>query len=141
LAEVYARGDDYFVSSLSRTTDYLWLGGGPVIRVPRAAADRELYEAVRGALDRSKTGIDRPDDLSHLMDPLLAAAGVRSQRAFHRGARSIAIEEDDDGRIVLEPSRRRGNEFIHLRDQDITLDRPSPSELADSIRRAIEISE
>lgn len=141
LATLYARGDDFFVSHLSRTTDHLWLGQVPVVRVPQTADDRALYEAVRGALDRSKTDIDRPADLSHLMDPVLEAAGVKSQRAFHQGARSVTIEEQDDGRIVVEPSRRHGTEFIHLRDLDITIDRPQPAELAAAIRRAVDNSE
>jgi hypothetical protein len=137
-----ARADrSLILQTYSRTTDWLWLGTGTPSRLDDSVTDDELAAAINAALDRSQTEIERPEKLDKLMEPVLRVAGVRSQRAYYEGTRSIGITQEDDGSIEVAPSRRRNREFITILDEVISLQDPDPSALVAAIRRAIAISE
>jgi hypothetical protein len=131
----------YIVQAYSMTTDWRWLGIAEPKRLDSPVSDDELVHAVRFALGQSRSGIERPEKLDRLMDPVLAVANVRSQRAYYDGTRSIGITEEDSGHIEVEPSHRDKREFIPKLDQVISLDIPTTQELAKAIRNAIETSD
>ena len=142
LIDVEARTDgSLIIGTYSETLDHLWLGTGSPVRVSSSVSDAELGDVLVRALRESRHGIERPERLDQLMKPKLKVAGVRSQRAYYEGTRSIAVSEEDDGTIQVEPSRRRQREFLPLRDRFFTLHGASSEELAKAVREGLERSE
>jgi hypothetical protein len=141
VASVDARADGtLFVQSYSRTDDWLWISGD-VVALAGAVSDEELGQAALLMLDRSRTDVPRPEDLRPLMTPLLAAAGVRSQRAYYDGTRSIGVSRSADGSVVVEPSRRDHREFLPLADRSISLTEATPAGVGAAIREGLARSE
>ena len=141
-ARVDARADGtLIVQSYSRTDDWLWIGSDTPVALDGTVSDEGLGEAVVLMLDRTRTDVPQPEDLRPLMKPLLAAAGVRSQRAYYDGTRSVAVSRSADGSVVVEPSRRDHRSFLGLPNQAITILRPAPAALGAAIRGGLAQSE
>jgi hypothetical protein len=112
-AAVDARADGtLIVQSYSRTDDWLWILDETPVALAGSVSEEELGQAVVLMLDRSRTDVPRPDDLRPLMKPLLAAAGVRSQRAYYDGTRSVMVNRSADGSVVVKPTRRDHRSFF-----------------------------
>jgi hypothetical protein len=142
LASVDARVDDRLIlQSYSRTDDWLWTLGDPPVALASTVSDEDLGLAVVLMLDRSRTGVPRPEDLRPLMKPLLAAAGVRSQRAYYDGTRSVVIRRSAEDSVVVEPSRRDHRSFLPLADRSIALAAATPASLGAAIREGLTRSE
>jgi hypothetical protein len=138
-ADLQAREQDFVLWSHSQTTDGLRIALGPVVKLPATATDAELVVAIRTVLDGSRTGVDPPDPFEGWMH-VLAVAGVKSERAFNKGSRSVGIQEEMDGTIMLNPRRPEGGGWMGMNDGVIILNKPSAAELAPAVRRAIEAS-
>jgi len=142
VASVDARADGtLIVQSYSRTDDWLWILGEPPVALASTVSDNELGEAVVLMLDRSRTDVPRPEDLLPLMKPLLAAAGVRSPRAYYDGTRSVGVSRSADGSVVVEPSRRDHRSFLPLADRCIALTAAKPAGIGAAIREGLARSE
>jgi hypothetical protein len=138
-ATLQARAGDIVLWSYSRTTDGLRIAVGPVVRISQGATDDQIAAAVRTVLDGSIEGIPRPNPLQRL-NHVLAVAGVTSERAFNRGARSVGLQEEADGTVILSPRKPEGGGWMGINDKVIVLHAPAPGELASAIREAIDAS-
>jgi len=98
---------------------------------------------VLGALSRSGRTVPHPAVWHGLAAPRLKAAGVRSEKAFQSGARSVDVERA--GRdLQIEPSRNGGTQgdgkgFVPLPELTITLPLNSSAEaLGEAVRAGLE---
>ncbi len=136
---VAARAGSYFLSSYSRTTDYLWIAVGTPGRLDESVSDEVLGLSIRDALDASQDGVARPDDLRGLLKPLLEVAGMRSEAAFYAGARVMAVERDG-ATVSVVPERwdgrsRRSPLFLPM--EATMCDAPSSGDLGAAVREAL----
>jgi hypothetical protein len=99
--------DRYFVHLNKRTTAGLWVAQPEFKCLPLDATPESLGLVVLAALSQSHTVIPHPTDWSALSKPRLAAAGVRSERAFMMGARLVEVERGECFRF--EPTRNGGS--------------------------------
>jgi hypothetical protein len=138
-ANLQARQQDLVFWSHSQTTDGRRVALGPVVKLSARATDEELVDAIRTVLDGSQTGVEPPNPFLGLKS-VLAVAGATSERAFNKGARSVGIQEDSKGTILLNPRKPDGGGWMGMNDEVISLDNPTPEELANAVRRAVEVS-
>jgi hypothetical protein len=141
MAAIDARGERLFVQSFSRTDDWLWILTAVDPPLASTIEDAALGGATVAALAGSRVGIERPERLDGLMAPLLRVAGVRSQRAYYEGTRSVIVHQTETGRVEVTPTMRRKREFLQLVDRALTVDDPTPDALGRAIRIALERSE
>jgi hypothetical protein len=142
VAAVDARADGtLIVQSYSRTDDWLWILGEHPVALAGNVSDEALGQAALLMLDRSRTEVPRPEDLRPLMKPLLAAAGVRSQRAYYEGTRSVGISRSAEGSVVVKPTRRDHRSFLGLADRSIALAAATAVGLGAAIREGLARSE
>lgn len=108
-ATIYRRKTQFFVHASSRTTEGVWILTEPCLGLEQVCSDRELGEAVRKALDGSRSDIPHPRSWAGLLDPLLKQAGVKSWNTFSKTASCAEIEEDE-GEVALMPTKKLGVE-------------------------------
>src|SRR5918995_7305662 len=106
-AAVYELKDRIFVYPLQQTTAGLGLASEPYVSLPLDVEPESLGNAVLTALSQSGKTVPHPTSWTGSDKPRLEAAGVKSQAAFHAGARSISVERDEV--LRLEPSRNGGS--------------------------------
>src|SRR5262245_9296973 len=91
-ATVYQRDSAILVHTSSETVDGIWILTEPCIRLPIGCSDRELGDALSSAFEESKESLPPPTQWKMIVAPLLTAAGVRSWKAFARGAVCVHAE-------------------------------------------------
>lgn len=106
-ATAYKRRARLVVHASSRTTDGVWVLDEPCIGLDVHCEDEELGAAARQALASSRDGVPHPSNWSGVLQPLLAAAGVRSWNTFAKSASCIELE-DRDGALFLFPTANLG---------------------------------
>jgi hypothetical protein len=121
--------DRYFVHPNKRTTAGLWIAQPEFKCLQLDATPESLGLVVLAALAQSHGVIAQPTDWSALSKPRLAAAGVRSERAFMAGARLVEIERGDCFRFG--PTRNGGSNgdqrgFARLSDGQVSIPLHSP---------------
>ncbi len=95
-ASIYVRDLRCFIGTSDRTTDGVWIGRGNVT-VVHLDQDEALGAAVLDALSLSRTKIPHPAQSEwtavrrRSLDPIVAAAGLRSWRSFIRSAQLISV--------------------------------------------------
>jgi hypothetical protein len=120
-ASVYARRGVMLVCPSSRTTDGVWVVTKPVAVVPGDASDADLGATVKASLDQSAENVPHPDEWDAVLQPLLAAAGVKSWKAFVTGTECIELELSS---VELRLIRRRT--WVRPRDSNRTkADKPA----------------
>jgi hypothetical protein len=136
-ATVYRRKKQILVHASSRTTDGVWILWRPCLALPEASDNRELEQAIRAALDGSKTNVPHPQTWEGLLDPLLTLASVKAWSTFSKGASCVDVEEDGF-RIALIPTRNLGPDegFQPDTSRQIVLE-PGTSEMGASIRKLL----
>jgi hypothetical protein len=135
-ADLQVRAGDILLWANAQTVDSLWIAFGPIVKIPDTATDDDIASAARAVLDGSIQGIPRSDPLTGFKR-VLSVAGVGSERAFNRGARSVGLLEEADGTITLSPMKPEGGGWIGINDKVIAVHNPTATELASAIRRAI----
>jgi hypothetical protein len=134
LADLHVFERSIILWSYAKTTQGMWIALGPVVKLSDSATDEELAAGARAVLDGSRTGTPQPAKLEGLKH-VLAVAGVRSERAFNKGARSVGLRQEIDGTLILDPRKPVGGGWVGI--DDVALHRPTDAELATAIRRAI----
>jgi hypothetical protein len=128
----------FIIHASSRTKDGLWILTPPCLPVPIDAGNEFLGNTVISSLDRSREGLPRPDNWKALLAPLLKSAGVRSWRAFARGAKHACVEESD-GRLEVMPSKMdEEHSFIDQPERAVTIAVRDPGPLGEALRAALE---
>lgn len=129
MASVDARVDRLVVASWWPTPDRypLFVLGEWAEVAAEPVSDEALGKLVRSALAASGDGVASPDlrdnpEVDRRMARLLKLAGVRSQVAYGRGARHVAVRWDDtEPDMAVQPHRTDGTGgFSGIPDQDIT---------------------
>jgi len=106
-AVIYRVNGRMLVGAILETSEGIAIEKYPLML--KAHTDLELAEAIRGALETSGMIVPHPrnEDWLRLFQPFLAAAGVRSLKAFMRDAASVTVRRDS-GAIEIMPTRNMG---------------------------------
>ena len=106
-AAVYELKDRILIHPWQQTTTGLGIASEPYASLPLDAGPEALGNSVLSALSKSGQTVPHPTVWKGLDKPRLEAAGVKSEKAFQSGARSIRVERGQAFR--LEPSRNGGS--------------------------------
>lgn len=137
-------GQDYLVTTMSRTREGFWVADGTPARLAASASPGELGAAVRAALDASREGIDKPPRDSSPAQPLLNMLGLADYGTFMRRAQQVEVYAEDttDGETIeITPQRNAGPRegFEPLDDLTLRITYDSPgtlgAEVADAFTR------
>jgi len=129
------RRDAWYWSPYNKTTAGAWIGAEPIVKLPRDAPAAVLGTTVIELLAASTGPVPHPTDWKKLLEPLLAAAGVKSWRTLAAGAKSVSVESDDAFYTVCPNARDRRNNFLPLPERNIRL---PISATAEELGRAIQ---
>ena len=90
-ASIYRFPERFIVCPVSTTTSGIGIASEPYVVLPRPMSFAELGKAISQALDNSHDGIPNPLSWRELVAPRLAAAGVKSDRAFQKQAALVSV--------------------------------------------------
>jgi hypothetical protein len=134
LASVYRLRGKYFIHPQRVTTAGLWLAQPDFISLPLEASPEDLGSSVQRALEQSAGTIPHPADWIGQSRGRLAAAGVRSEKAFILGASLVTVSQSDT--IVLEPNHNGGTAYgfapVHQRQFSVSAG-TSPEEIGAAV--------
>lgn len=106
-AAVYQLKDRILVHPWQQTTTGLGMSSEPYVALPLDADAAALGNCVLAALAESGKTVPHPASAKGLAAPRLKAAGVKSEKAFQAGSRSVMVERA--GKLIrIEPSRNGG---------------------------------
>jgi hypothetical protein len=143
-AAVYQLRDRVLIHPWQRTTTGLGIASEPYISLPLDANFTALGNCVLTALTHSGQSVPHPSSWKGLEAPRLKAAGVKSEKAFQSGARSLTVDRVDQA-LRIEPSRNGGTKgeskgFEPLPKLSTSLPLTSTAEkLGSAIRAALEM--
>ncbi len=104
---IYERKGKLYVHSSSQTVSGIWLINAPVLSVNKDEISK-LGHSIRECLDASREGVPHPVSFSHLFEPVLALAGVKSFGTFVKSAKCVEVETGDGKTVTLVPTRNLG---------------------------------
>lgn len=106
--QVYARGNEFFVVGQARTVPGFWISWPPFTKVPQDAP--ELGALVLAVLDATAYNVPAPNFRTEPspLTPVYGLAGVKSWRAFVKGAELVGIELADE-QLSLTPMMNMGS--------------------------------
>jgi len=105
-AAAYIFKDRIVVAAERQTTAGVWISDGPVLAC-EPNDPLALGHAVMSTLSASRTGTPHPIDWKSIANPVPAAAGAKSYKAFMSSAKHVAIEADGS-QVVFRSSRNLG---------------------------------
>lgn len=100
LANIVRLKDRLLVYPQSMTDTGLWVATEPYTRLPLGCDPSVIGQATLSALACSGDSLPHPKDWRAHGAPRLAAAGVRSERAFHSRSSLVSVTSHDDGYAV-----------------------------------------
>jgi hypothetical protein len=106
-AAIYQLKDRMLIHPWQRTTMGLSMACEPYFSLPLDADAKALGDAALKALSLSGRTVPHPSSWNGLGAARLKAAGVKSEKAFQLGARSLTAEREAQG-FRIEPSRNGG---------------------------------
>ena len=106
-AQIFQRKGDLFILPSCQTTDGVWMGVDPVVRLDENASHETLGEAILRAITSSKQGVPHPLDWNIPTTSLFQLAGVKSCNEFERNAKHITVQVDDKA-MRITPWRNLG---------------------------------
>ena len=106
-AAIYLLKDRVLVHPWERTAVGLGIASEPFVSLPVDANPDTLGKAILTALSHSGQTVPHPRSWKGLDTPRLKAAGVKSERAFQSGTRSLSVERGAES-FRIEPSRNGG---------------------------------
>lgn len=105
---IYELRDRILIHPWQRTTAGLGMASEPYLCLPLDADSQTLGGTVLSALSLSGQTVPHPTSWKGLATPRLNAAGVKSEKAFHSGTRSVTVERGSDA-FRIEPSHNGGS--------------------------------
>jgi hypothetical protein len=139
-ASLFLRGDAMFLHADSETTAGVWIATEPFLRLEASISDIELGKAIQRALQGSKRQVPHPQFRAgmSLVAPLLKLAGVKTWRAFERGAKCVSIQAELS-EIAIVPEIRVGDNrgFQPLVAETITVGASEDAALGAAVRTAL----
>ena len=106
-AAIYQLKDRLLVHPWQRTTMGLGIASEPYVSLPLDVDLNALGNCALAALAQSGKTVPHPLSWKGLNEPRLRAAGVKSEKAFQTGSRSLTIDRVGDA-LRIEPSRNGG---------------------------------
>jgi hypothetical protein len=107
VAQAFKRADGFYFGSSSQTTVGVWIGSPPELKLEVNATAAAIGDAVIQVIHASKSPVPHPSNWDDLPNPMLDLAGVKSWRAFEKGAKCCSLEmENEELRLI--PHRRLG---------------------------------
>jgi hypothetical protein len=106
-AAVYQLKDRVLIHPWQQTTMGLSIASEPYVSLPLDADAAALGDSLLTALSLSGRTVPHPTSWKRLGAARLSAAGVKSERAFQLGTRSLMAQREAQG-VRLEPSRNGG---------------------------------
>jgi len=134
--------DRYFIHPDRQTTTGLWLAQGDFVSLSLQAPKEELGVVILAALEQSSGVIPHPTSWVGLAKPRLTAAGVKSEKAFMRGACLVSVNLRDQ--MSFEPHVNGGSTgdargFSPIPERSISIPTESPAkEVGDALARALD---
>lgn len=95
--EILRLSDRVLVNPSSQVPAGFWVSHGPWLKLSLDATANELADTAILALSNSRVGIAEPEDYKQLRKECFSAAGVRSERAYLKGALLVSIRQDGSG--------------------------------------------
>jgi hypothetical protein len=137
-------GQDFVISSYSRTAPGYWVPNGTLMRVPDRASDTLVSRSVRHALAASHEGVPMPKRMAP--DPLegvIHDKGVPSRDEYVAESTSIDIATDDNDHVVITPKKHDSSRhhMVEMTDRARTLEHPDEATLATTLRACLDESE
>jgi hypothetical protein len=115
---------------------------GPVCPVPEDAGVDALDAVVRRSIEASHHHAPWPTDWKGLSDPLLEAAGVKSNTAFMKGAAYVRVDvENGEARVTPSTTKAYRNAYAPLLDQVVRITSGAPGDLGRAVVQAIALCE
>jgi hypothetical protein len=106
-AAIYLLKDRMLLHPWQQTTEGLGIGSEPYVTLPPEVSAFRLGEVLLGTLSASGQTVPHPKLWTEVAKPRLAAAGVKSEKAFQAGTRSVTVDWQDDT-LRFEPTRNGG---------------------------------
>lgn len=103
---IYFRSSKVFIQAMAKTEGFgMWVSHGPV--TTSTLKDSQLGALILDTFQHSIEGIKHPskEQWPNVLNPLLAAAGVKTESRFKKGLQTIRVSESD-GNCSLQPSIR-----------------------------------
>ena len=107
LVNAFRLSDRYFIHPNKQTTDGVWLAQGDYVSISLQAPMEEIGAAILVALEQSSGVIPHPTNWAGLAKRRLAAAGVRSEKAFIQDACLVSVSLGDQ--MSFEPYSNGGS--------------------------------
>ena len=105
-AAAYIFNGRIVVAAERQTTAGVWISDGPVLAC-EPNDPMTLGQAVLSTLSASRKGTPHPTDWKSIANPVPAAAGAKSYKAFMSSAKHVAIEAEGS-QVIFRPSRNLG---------------------------------
>lgn len=145
VANVFQRGERFFVGPLSRTTAGVLIGTGRLEALNGDVANQALGEAIQRAIGASRDGIPHPapGDWPAINKRFLAEVGAKSMSAFMKGAYCVGVAKNART-ITFEPTRNDGARggFIDVKERRFEIPAESKAEeVGRAARRALQLAE
>jgi hypothetical protein len=138
-ATAYLRQHVFFVHSLSKTTDGVWIFTEPCLGFDGSASDYDLGKAVADVLDYSKINVRHPTVWTGLFDPVLKLANVRSWSQFVRSATCAELAVEDDQYSIVPTTNLGPNDGFEPRaSETVRLRGASIEKLGAGLRTVLE---
>lgn len=142
-AAVYLLKDRILLHPYQTTPAGFGLAGEPYTTLPTDCDVIALGTAVRDILNLAGYIVPQPASSIGLSKPRLQAAGVKSEAAFQRGSKYVAVEHID-GTFRIEPTHNGGTAgaskgFTPINDAAVFLaESATAGELGDAVKQAFD---
>ena len=134
-ASAYLFGGRIVLAAERQTTAGVWISDGWA-EAYEADDQVALGEALLGALARSAIETPHPTDWKAIKFPVPTVAGARSLKAFMQSAQHASVEQQD-GRVVLRPSRNLGSKGFEPTGDALTVDADKSDQIGKALLRAL----
>lgn len=109
------------VSTLDQVDAGFWIGTTTISFLPADADVTTVAATVRQHLLLSKRKVPVPDDYEAHFKQIVEAAGLKSGKAYHKGALYLSIYMRETG-LSISATRNTGKAFEGVKDASIALD-------------------
>ena len=107
LAGIFKKTDGWYLASSSQTTAGVWIDSPPSLKLEVNATAAAIGEAAIQVIQASKSPVKHPSNWDDLPNPMFELAGVKSWRAFEKGAKYCTLEVVSE-RLHITPHRSLG---------------------------------
>lgn len=130
---VYFRGEAFYVHASFEDEFGVLVEAGPVVKLGRDAPPEALGSAALDALRAFREGAP-PDDTFDTTKALLALSGLKSWRAFLKGASYLSVRSGG-GEVRVTPTYHERGSFMFMPEEEVKSG-PQPAAVGEALRKA-----